>query len=181
MKKIILTITVIALTLTVASQTKAAPKNGTTNKVSASKVKSSPNTKITTIKTGLGSQPKLNPAKSTKVKDYHLQFGTKFQQGYFYKGKNHQHWGLIRFDPRYGCDCYWDPCLLVWYYWCDRDDCFYPVSYCPYRCYRCIEVIVQQAREVSPPVAGDASANILPDGPSTEPGILPIPEPVNPR
>src|ERR1017187_2007833 len=49
MKKIILTITVIALTLTVASQTKAAPKTGTSNKVSASKVQSVPTTKVTTI------------------------------------------------------------------------------------------------------------------------------------
>jgi hypothetical protein len=119
---------------------------------------------------------KVNP---TKVNNYALQNGTKFSKGYFYKGKNHNHWGRIHFDVRYGCNCYWDPCLSIWYYWCEPDFCYYPVSYCPYRCYSCTEVVNGQ------PVGG--AATLSPDGASASSeappinDIPPIPEPVDPR
>ena len=184
MKKIILTIAITALTLTLAAQTQAAPKTGGSSKSSASKgstSKSFPNAKNTNAKTGSGSQTKLNKGTTAKNKDYHLQFGTKFQGGYFYKGKNHDHWGQIRFDRRYGCDCYWDPCVLAWYYWCERDICYYPVSYCPYRCYVCPEVVVQTAVSTLPGTNGPSP--IAP--PSTQAAssndIAPIPEPLEPR
>ena len=63
--------------------------------------------------------------------------GTRFEHGIYYRGRDHYHWGAVRFDSRYGCDCYWDPYIRSWYYWCEPDFCFYPVSYCPYRCYTC--------------------------------------------
>ncbi|MSQ96896.1 MAG: hypothetical protein EXR98_20405 [Gemmataceae bacterium] len=205
MKTFILTIAVAALTLTIASPMQAGPKTGGFNKSSASNTKSVSSTKVAATKTGgfnkssasntksvsstkvaatktsPASKPKVNPGTAAKVKDYHVKFGSKFQGGYVYKGKHHNHWGLIRFDLRYGCDCYWDPCVLVWYYWCERDICYYPVSYCPYRSYVCPEVVVQSASEVALPVANDGSTTIRPDAAPPVNDIAPIPEPVSPR
>jgi hypothetical protein len=180
MKKIILTIAITALTLTIVAQTQAGPKSGGFNKSSSSKVQNVANSKITPVKTG-GPQTKLNQGTSAKFKDYNLKFGTKFQYGTFYKGKHHDHWGQIRFDPRYGCDCYWDPCTLVWYYWCERDFCYYPVSYCPYRCYVCIEVVVETAIP-SVPLTNAPNLVIPPSTPASPVNdIPPIPVPVAPR
>lgn len=36
---------------------------------------------------------------------------------------------------RYGCTLYYDPELECYYYWCEPDGCYYPVSYCPYQRY----------------------------------------------
>jgi len=67
--------------------------------------------------------------------DYRLRVGIHFEHGIYYKGKVHPHWAHCRYDARYGCDCYWDPCSLTWYYWCEPDLCYYPVTYVPYRTY----------------------------------------------
>src|SRR5262249_42600499 len=50
--------------------------------------------------------------------DYNLKHGTKFEQGYFYKGKYHDHWSHYCWYPSYGCYLYYDPCVYTWYYWC---------------------------------------------------------------
>ena len=186
MKKVLLTLAVATLTLAFAVPTQASPKTGSSSKsVSSKKITSG---KVTITKSVTSKLPtniaKINPSKAA---NYHLQQGTKFAQGYLYKGKHHTHWGSIRFDNRYGCDCYWDPCVLVWYYWCERDICYYPVSFCPYRCYSCEAVIVERSCEVCRPVTCQTCTTVRPDGipASTEAqplnDIPPIPEPVNPR
>jgi hypothetical protein len=79
---------------------------------------------------------------------YHLQHGTKFSQGYFFKGKQHTHWTSRSFDKRYGCWTYYCPSTCCSYYWCEPACCYYPVTYCPYKtycwpaCYTCVEVPV---------------------------------------
>jgi hypothetical protein len=124
--------------------------------------------------------PKASPGSSkagsmhANFKDYHLSHGTKFEHGFYYKGKNHEHWGETRFDNRFGCKVYWDRGLAAWYYWCERDICFYPVSYCPHRTYVCpppiiVEpvrpsprpVVVEPVRPVAPvPIAVPAPTNV---------------------
>ena len=140
MKKIILTLAIAALSATFVAQTQAAPKADGAKGSSVGKGQS--NSQHTTSKSVSGSPHSVNKADHGKFKDYHLQHGTKFEHGVFYKGKHHEHWGQTRWDARYGCNCYFDSCLSVWYYWCERDICYYPVSYCPYRCYTCTEVVV---------------------------------------
>jgi hypothetical protein len=54
----------------------------------------------------------------------------KFKGGYYYKGKHNHHWHTHRYYADYGCELYNDG--DEWYYWCQPDDCYYPVSYCPY-------------------------------------------------
>jgi hypothetical protein len=146
MKKIILTLAIAALTVAFATPTptQAAPKSGGPSNGSVAKSQGN-----SSSKPGSGSQQSLGKGSGpNKVANYHLQHGTRFEHGYFYKGKHHEHWGETRFDPRYGCTCYWDSCLSTWYYWCERDVCYYPVSYCPYRCYVCPVVVVEPVRPV---------------------------------
>ena len=128
MKKIILTVATLALTLVLAADSQANPK------------------------TSQGS-PSKSGSMNGNFKDYHLTHGTKFDHGFFYRGKNHDHWGERRFDSRYGCEVYWDRGLSRWFYWCERDICFYPVTYCPYRVYVCPPVIVEPVRPIRPLVA----------------------------
>jgi hypothetical protein len=54
---------------------------------------------------------------------------------HFYRGRNHNHWSRIYFDPRYRCKLYHDTDDGCYYYWCQPDDCYYPVDYCPYDTY----------------------------------------------
>ena len=149
MKKIILSLTIAALAVAFAPQANAEPKSGGSKNGSLAKSQGNSTGKPTNGKTSNGSQPNLGKGTGmNKINNYHLQHGTKFEHGYFYKGKNHQHWGETRFDRRYGCNCYWDSCLSTWYYWCERDVCYYPVSYCPYHTYVCPVVIVEPVRPV---------------------------------
>jgi len=75
---------------------------------------------------------------------YHLTHGIHFAHGYYFHGRNDNHWAFHRWDARYGCDLYWDPGLACWYYWCQPDDCYYPVSYCPYNTYVWTTPVVMQ-------------------------------------
>jgi hypothetical protein len=59
----------------------------------------------------------------------------RFSGGKFYAGREHNHWKSCYFEERSGCYLYLDPSTRDYYYWCERDDCFYPVSYCPYGTY----------------------------------------------
>ena len=138
--------------------------------------------------------------------NYHVNYGTRFDHGYFYRGRTHSHWTYQRYDSRYGCTCYWDPCCNAWYYWCQPANCYYPVSYCPYPSYcgsagGCSSgggVAVVPARgQVAPVGPGPVgpgpvgsgpvgpgpvgpSANQAPDGAPVPGGPPPIPAPVTP-
>jgi hypothetical protein len=70
-----------------------------------------------------------------KFQNYHLTYGRKFSGGYCYVGNTHQHWVSTIWAPDCGCYTYYCPYTSVWYYWCQPDGCFYPVSYCPYGTY----------------------------------------------
>ncbi len=69
------------------------------------------------------------------VNNYHLTHGIKCSYGYCYKGFNHCHWSYRCWNARCGCCCYFDPCTNCLYYWCVPDNCYYPITYCPYGVY----------------------------------------------
>jgi hypothetical protein len=71
----------------------------------------------------------------TVVTNYHVKHAVKHNFGYVYKGHSHYHWTKVIVNPTYGCRVFWCPSVSVWYYWCAPDQCFYPVSYCPYGTY----------------------------------------------
>jgi hypothetical protein len=64
--------------------------------------------------------------------DYHYSLGYSFEHGYYYKGRDHSHWSHYYYSERYGTTIYFDPYHSVYYYWCQPDGCYYPVSYSPY-------------------------------------------------
>jgi hypothetical protein len=60
---------------------------------------------------------------------YHMTHGTQFSGGYFYSGRDHNHWTYWGYSQRYRCTCYWCPYTHCYYYWCPSAVCYYPVSY----------------------------------------------------
>ncbi len=76
---------------------------------------------------------KLSP--KIQLNNYQLKFGMKKSFGYCYQGFDHCHWTYCCWWGDYNCYCYWCPCTTVYYYWCVPDQCWYPISYCPYGVY----------------------------------------------
>jgi hypothetical protein len=64
--------------------------------------------------------------------DYVRRFGTRFDYGYFYSGREHRHWTYSCYWTDYGCDCHYCPYTACWYYWYASGSCYYPVSYSRY-------------------------------------------------
>jgi hypothetical protein len=118
MRRILLSVAAVGLTLALAATAEAGPKNGSNNHSTNSK----------------GSGGNISSShQPSNSHDYYLTFGSKLKNGsYFYKGKEHSHWSYRCWDDRYGCYCYWDGGLGCYYYWCEPDCCYYPISYCPY-------------------------------------------------
>jgi hypothetical protein len=61
--------------------------------------------------------------------NYHLTHGKVFSGGYCYPGKNHTHWAYHGWSKKYRCECYWCPSTCQYYYWCEPQACYYPVTY----------------------------------------------------
>jgi hypothetical protein len=86
-------------------------------------------------------RPAYRPSQPTtqRTASHHVATGTqrsggvyKFKGGYYYKGGWHNHWNYRYHAANYGCTLYYDDGCQCYYYWCPPDDCYYPVSYCPY-------------------------------------------------
>jgi hypothetical protein len=73
--------------------------------------------------------PKAGPSSHHSYHDYHMTHGTKFKDGYFYKGHDHYHWTHRYWWGKYGCYTYYCPSSCCWYYWYQQDNCYYPCSY----------------------------------------------------
>jgi hypothetical protein len=58
--------------------------------------------------------------------------GEKFAHGTLYRGYRHNHWGYRYWNGTNRAWYYYDPGIKSYYYWCQPDSCWYPVSYCPY-------------------------------------------------
>jgi hypothetical protein len=71
---------------------------------------------------------------TTNFKKDHDYDKGHFLKGDFhcYKGKYCDFWNYHCWDRSYGCELYWNPWYRCYYYFCDPDDCYYPISYCPY-------------------------------------------------
>src|SRR5690242_5226094 len=100
MKRVILGVAAVAMSLALVGAVEAAPKGGQH-----------------------GSMGHRNS------RPYHETHGTKFKGGYFYKGREHHHWTYRYWYGKYGCYTYYCPSTSCWYYYYPREDCYYPVSY----------------------------------------------------
>lgn len=144
MKKFIFTLTAaILLTASFTLQAFAAPKGSPSGQAKPGPVSNSMHK----------SNVALNKVSSHTVNkvstNYHLTSGVRSSFGTYYRGRNHNHWSITRFDPRYGCTCYFDAGLSIWFYFCEVDVCFYPVTYCPHRyCSTCVAPVVEVVQPV---------------------------------
>jgi hypothetical protein len=121
MKKIVFTLAAMSvLSVAFASPALAAPRSGHSSHVTSNRSYVSHGSSYVS---------------HGRYANYHQNYGTRFAHGYFYSGRNHNHWSYTRFDSRYGCTCYYDPGCSCWYYWCEPVSCYYPVTYCPYQTY----------------------------------------------
>jgi hypothetical protein len=73
-------------------------------------------------------------AKGSTTKASFAKSGKLAKGGHHQHHRNH-HWSSSRYFAQYGCTFYYDTDDQCWYYWCQRDDCYYPTSYCPYGTY----------------------------------------------
>jgi hypothetical protein len=142
MKRLMLSMAAMALGLTVASSVEAG--NGESGRSSRSSHSGSYSSQ---------GQTGHSTGSHDKRSDYHFTHAKKFEHGRYYPGKNHNHWSYRCWDRRYGCYLYYDPGLCCYYYYCVPDDCYYPVSYCPYRSYR-----FESAGSYAAPASGSATA-----------------------
>ena len=205
MKTILFTLAAIAaLSVPFASQTQAGPHDGRSGHSNSGNHSTKVVASSKTVSSNHMNSNNFSRDNHGKFSNNHLTNGTKFAHGYFYRGREHNHWTSHRFDSRYGCECYFDPCCSCWYYWCQPASCFYPVTYCPYQvycwspvvqvqsapCVTCTSVIepvsVQTITRTtfvrttvsSQPVVGVTGGPSLPDGGPQASGIPAIPAPL---
>ncbi len=106
MRRHLLSILVVGLSLTLAGAANAGGKHGSTSHSSSGSHKYTSN-----------------------HHDSHEIHRDSFRS---YKDKDHFYWSSRIWYPKCGCYCYWEPTCACYYYWCVPDACYYPVSYCPY-------------------------------------------------
>ncbi len=97
---------------------------------------------------GPSTSKSISPSYTKSFKKDHDKHDFKLDKGHFlkgdyhcYKGKYCNFWNYHCWDWRYGCYLYWDPCFRSYYYWCEPDECYYPISYCPYRKFTFVTVV----------------------------------------
>jgi hypothetical protein len=85
-----------------------------------------------------GNQKDQKQKENHKDKDQkHKDFQFKFKKnchfvdytGHCYRGFNVQFWSTCYFDSRYGCEIYYCPIRLCWYFWYEPWDCYLPCTY----------------------------------------------------
>jgi hypothetical protein len=85
---------------------------------------------------GRGTHPTPHPGhqqwQGHESRGYHEQHGTRFSHGYFYRGREHNHWTYRYYWSSYGCECFYCPSTYCWYYWYAPSACYYPVNYISY-------------------------------------------------
>lgn len=57
---------------------------------------------------------------------YYRTSGVRYSSGYYYRGRQHDHWGHRTWNTRYGRTHYWDPGLRCYYYWSAPRGCYLP-------------------------------------------------------
>jgi hypothetical protein len=77
----------------------------------------------------------------------------RFNHGYYYAGRNHNHWTWSYYSPGYRSTFYYDPGVRSWYYWNAPANRYYPASYA---------TVVAPTPEPAPPAAV-TTAPALPD------------------
>jgi hypothetical protein len=86
------------------------------------------------------------------------------------RDRGYKGWSSRYFDERFGCFLYRDEGKGGYYYWCQRDNCYYPTEYCPYNTYNFGSGCVFSDCPVREPMHNhypSPKKGILPVGPGT--------------
>jgi len=77
-----------------------------------------------------GSSQNSSSMKSShnNYKNYAQEHGKKFSGGYCYEGSKHNQWSNCYWNKSCGCYNYYCPSTCQYYYWCDKQATYYPVS-----------------------------------------------------
>jgi hypothetical protein len=174
MKRFMISLAAVGLVLAMGSAAQAGGKSG------------SGNSKGSFVKGPSNSKNFSGNYKPTSLKNDHHDHDFKSDKGHFlkgdyhcYKGKCCNFWNYHCWDRRYGCYLYWDPCYCSYYYWCEPDECYYPISYCPYRKFTFVTVVtpviytVPVAVVAQPVVA--ATTSVVPSAAPAGPPPVPAP------
>ena len=117
MKRFLLSVAAVTLSLALVAAAEAGPKGGRGSKAGNGHT---------------GDHSLSGSHDSHGPRDYRMTHGTKLAGGgYAYKGKGQRHWSHRCWYGKYGCECYYCPYARCWYYWYQPACCYYPVNYLP--------------------------------------------------
>jgi hypothetical protein len=167
MKRFLRSVATVALGLAVAGGAQAAGKGSSHSSSSRSSSHYGPSTSVSYNSQGTRGSTYWSPGRSG---NYYSTYARRSEHGYYYPGRNHYHWSYNCWDRRYGCRLYFDPGLCCYFYFCVPDDCYYPVTYCPYRVYSWNTPAYSAA-----PVAASASATAVASASAGTAGPPPAP------
>ena len=68
------------------------------------------------------------PRPPADVRNYHRDHGVRYRDGYYYRGRQHDHWARRVWDARHRRYHYWDAGLRCYYHWCPDRRGYYPVD-----------------------------------------------------
>lgn len=57
---------------------------------------------------------------------YYRTYGVKYSKGFYFTGRNHNHWGHRKWDSYRRTYVYWEPTLQVYYYYDEVQGGYYP-------------------------------------------------------
>jgi hypothetical protein len=59
---------------------------------------------------------------------YYASHGVRFAGGYYYRGREHHHWGYQVWNAQFRRYHFWDNDLRCFYYYSPERDCYLPVG-----------------------------------------------------
>jgi Ni/Co efflux regulator RcnB len=128
MKRFMISLAALGLVFVMSDMAQAKGKSGSSGSKGSSKSTS-------TSKNGNHSMSWKKDHDHDKGKKHYDHDKGHFLKGDYhcYRGRHCDFWNYHCWDRRYGCELYWNPWYRCYYYYCDPDDCYYPISYCPHR------------------------------------------------
>ena len=136
MRRFIMSVAAVVVSLAVAGAAQAGKgSKGSSHPTNYST--SHPTTYVTTQKSTYITTQKPTYIKSQTIvpSNYGTLYGTKAKFGFYFQSKYCNFWSYKCYLAKYGCTCFWCPCCNCYYYFCVPDDCYYPVTFCPYKRY----------------------------------------------
>jgi hypothetical protein len=126
MRKILLALTFAVAGLGLFGKAEAKPIKTTTVSNSGNGRGNSTNVRNTTVNNTVNKNTNSFNTTMKNGRSYHQSHGFKFSGGFYFKGKHHNHWGHRKWDSYRRCYVYWEPTLLVYYYYNESQDAYYP-------------------------------------------------------